>query len=181
MDLRLPPVEHADAFRLNAAQGWLELGDTASADDELDAVSPETRAHPAVLLIRCQIYFKAKKWDAAAEVSETLTQLFPGLPEPWINFAYATRRKTGGSVGQAKEILLKAEPQFSTQFIFPFNLACYCSQLGQLDETEQWLAKALAIDDKTVQKMAREDDDLKSFRDSHNSEIARLLKENPQS
>lgn len=171
MEVKLPPLDVTDAIRLRAAEGWLELGDALSASDELDELTAEGRSHPATLLIRCQIYIKAKKWDMAAEVSEPLIHLLPNVSETWVNFAYALRRKNGGSVEQAKEILLKAEPLFPRQYIFPFNLACYCSQLGQFEETERWLKKAMSIDTRIVQQMAVTDDDLKPFWESMNGTL----------
>ncbi len=71
------------------------------------------------------------------------------------------RRKTGGGIPQAKEILLGVEPKFPRDYLFPFNLACYCSQLRQFDEARRWLDKALGIDKKMVQALALTDPDLK--------------------
>jgi tetratricopeptide (TPR) repeat protein len=166
MGKSIKPLEPPDSIHLNAAEGWLELGNHIEANEELDEIAPEMRAHPVVLYLRSLIYFKAKKWDMVAEVSETLTKLLPENPDTWINFAYAVRRKTGGSISQAKEILLEAEPKFPREHLFPFNLACYCSKQRDFQEAEKWLKKAIAIDTKTVQKLAVTDDDLKPFFDS---------------
>jgi hypothetical protein len=102
----------------------------------------------------------------ASEIAKTLTELCPAAPEAWICLAYATRRRTGGSIQQAMEILLAAEPEFPTEYLFPFNLACYCSQLGEYFETARWLKKAMAISEDIVKKMALEDEDLKPFWDN---------------
>lgn len=45
-------LNHADSFHLRAAEGWFELGDLVSANNELDEISAEERAHPAVLIMR---------------------------------------------------------------------------------------------------------------------------------
>jgi tetratricopeptide (TPR) repeat protein len=166
MSKKLKPLEPPDSLYLDAAEGWLGLGDVVSANESLDEISSEMRAHPAVLIMRCQIYFKAEKWDMLAEVSETLIKLLPEMPESWVNFAYAVRRKTDGSILAAKEILLEAESKFPHEYLFPFNLACYFSQLNQLEEAEKWLKKAIAIDNKTVQKLAIDDPDLLPLWDS---------------
>lgn len=158
-------LEQRDIFHLRAAEGWLELGDAASAANELEAISPAEKAHPAVLAIRCAIYLKAEKWGPAAEIARTLAETQPEEPGGWINLAYATRRKAGGGIPQAKTILLTAEPRFPGDFLFPFNLACYCSQLGEFDEAERWLQKALAINQVIVMKMALNDSDLKPLLD----------------
>ena len=56
-------LNHQDSFHLQAAEGWFELGDLVSANNELDEITAEERAHPAVLIIRYEIYAKAGKWN----------------------------------------------------------------------------------------------------------------------
>jgi len=101
-----------------------------------------------------------------AEISEALTKLLPEAPEVWTDFAYAARRKTGGSISEAKEILLEAEPKFPREYIFPYNLACYFSQLHQFEEAEKWFKRAMTIDEKTVKQTAIDDPDLIPLWDS---------------
>lgn len=163
---RIRGLSQADGIHLRAAEGWLDLGDMVSASDELEEISAEARAHPLVLFVRYEIYARAGKWDMAAEVSNALTKILPDEPTTWAFFAYATRRKMGGSIAQAKLILLEAEPKFPSEYQFPFNLACYCAQLHQLDEAEKWLEKAVEIDTETVRKLAIDDPDLKPLWDS---------------
>ena len=49
-DLPLP-----DQRFLNAAEGWLGLGDHLAANEELENITPQFRAHPLVLEVRYQI------------------------------------------------------------------------------------------------------------------------------
>ena len=51
----IPPLEMPDRFHLEAAEGWIGLGDYGSADDELEQISPATRLHPDVLQLRWRI------------------------------------------------------------------------------------------------------------------------------
>ena len=46
-----PPLEftESDLQHLRAAQGWIELGLWDVANDELEQITPELRAHPDVL------------------------------------------------------------------------------------------------------------------------------------
>lgn len=155
-----------DSFHVQAAEGWLGLGDAESATLELKEISPAEQAHPAVLGVRYEIFAKAKHWDKAVAVANDLTTLLPAEASPWIWLAYATRRKTGGSIADAKVILAGVEPKFRKNYLFPYNLACYCSQLGELEESQLWLEKAIAIDNASVKKMAVEDPDLKPLWDS---------------
>lgn len=156
----IKPLGLQDSFRLQAAEGWLGLGDVESAGSELREVSPAEHKHPAVLSVKYQIHAHAKQWDKAIEVANDLMEMLPDEPLSWINLAYATRRKTGGSIPEAKEILLCAEPKFPRHYLFPYNLACYCSQLGEFDDAEQWLKKASRIDGAAIKKIALEDPDL---------------------
>jgi hypothetical protein len=50
MDYRDKQLVQPDIFHLDAASGWLGLGDVVSANDELKQISPAMREHPAVLL-----------------------------------------------------------------------------------------------------------------------------------
>src|SRR5689334_19116427 len=63
-----------DIRQLSAAQGWLELGDWQSANDELESIEPLHRAHPYVLELRWQVYALAGKWDVAVELAGKLME-----------------------------------------------------------------------------------------------------------
>lgn len=152
MKKNIKPLDVQDSFRLQAAEGWLGLGDIESASNELREVSPAEHKHPAVLSVQYQIHAQAKQWDDAVKIVNDLMKMLPEEPFVWINLAYATRRKTGGSIPEAKEILLGVEPKFPKHYLFPYNLACYCAQLGEFDEAKQWLKKASKINDAAVKK-----------------------------
>jgi predicted Zn-dependent protease len=161
----IKPLDTPDCFHLDAAGGWLGLGDVESATSELREISPSEQTHPAVLSVLYEIYSRSAQWDKAADVAGELAEILPEESFVWINLAYATRRKTNGSIPEAKKILLGAQPKFSKQYLFPYNLACYCSQLGEMEQAEQWLKKAAAIDNAAVKKMALKDTDLKPLWD----------------
>src|SRR5690349_10510510 len=59
-NLMIPPLEPPDSHHLAAAQGWLELGNHAEANNELERISPTLRAHPDALEVSWQIYAAAK-------------------------------------------------------------------------------------------------------------------------
>lgn len=150
-----------DWHRLRAAEGWIGLGDAASASRELAEISPSARSNPAVLCAHYQLHAHTGNWNAAADLAGRLSELLPDEPAPWLWLAYAVRRKTGGGVGPARDTLLRVEPKFPSRLLFPFNLACYCAQLGEYAEAERWLRKAAAVDAETVRELAREEADLK--------------------
>lgn len=167
----LKPLSIENARYLRMSEGWLELGDAVSALDELDEITSAEQAHPAILQMRYTIHAKRAEWDMAAEAAEDLASALPDDAGTWVNLAYATRRKTGGGIAEAKKVLLAAEPIFPNDCVIPYNLACYCSQLREFEQAEQWLRKAAAIDEKTVRKMAADDADLKPLWDNRGGTI----------
>src|SRR6266436_1292904 len=141
----MKPLEPPDAFHLRAAEGWLGLGDHESANQELERISPQLRAHRDVLDVRYSVCAKAKNWDAAAEIGRMLVELEPNQSFGWVNRSYALRRSSEGSVQAAYEALRPgADRPLDDLEQVAFNLACYACQLGRLDEAREWLAKAFS-------------------------------------
>ena len=118
----------ADHRHFLAAQGWLELGDWQSADKELEELTPQQRAHPGVLNLRIELYSTAKRWDRAAEVANTLFRMFPDEPFGYIRLAFALHELK--RTQEALNVLLPAAAKFPANWLIPYNLACYCCQLG---------------------------------------------------
>jgi hypothetical protein len=56
----MKPLEPPDSHYLQAAQGWLELGNPTEANEELQKITAPNRGHPDVLQLRWQIYAQAK-------------------------------------------------------------------------------------------------------------------------
>ena len=65
-------LQHPDSFYLDAAQGWLGLGDHVQANEELEQISPTMRAHPDVLAVRYDV-----KANIEAGVKNALTNTTP--------------------------------------------------------------------------------------------------------
>jgi len=68
------PLPLQDRRQLKAAEGWLELGNWVEANEELEQITAEFRAHPSVLFLRYEVYTQAKKWDGAAEIVPARSQ-----------------------------------------------------------------------------------------------------------
>ena len=51
----MKPPEPPDSQHLEAAQGWLDLGDHVEANEELEHIEAKNRAHPDVLQVRWRI------------------------------------------------------------------------------------------------------------------------------
>ncbi len=153
-------MKQPDIFHLNAASGWLGLGDLVSANDELKQISPGMREHPAVLLAQCEILFAAKQWASLLAMTGTLLQQLPELDFIWINRSYALHELN--QTQEAFDALLPAAQKFPKQWLIRYNLACYCSQLGQLIEAMNFFQDAVGLADKDeIKAMALVDPDLK--------------------
>src|SRR4030095_11300842 len=89
----------------------------------------------------------------------------------WItSYAYATRRAE--SIPAVKEILLNAETKFPKEAIIKYNLACYCCQLGEIENAKNHLEKAFEIDS-TWRLQALDDEDLRPYGIRFNRAVVR--------
>jgi Flp pilus assembly protein TadD len=159
MNPLLPPLPHADHHRLRAAEGWLGLGDRASAVEELDAVSPEFQTHPDVLKLRWWVHLLERQWEPAAQVAQQLTEVAPDEPEGWIHCSFALHELK--RTAEAREKLLAVVARFPQDGTMRYNLACYECRLGDLAAARRWLELAFAADNGPVLKAsAVEDPDL---------------------
>ncbi len=154
-------LEPPDSHHLSAAEGWLGLGDWKEAVEELKKIPPERRQHPEALEVLREIFVQAGKWKMAAEVAGHLVNMKPEEPDAWIALAYATRRKDGGGLKQARGILVRAQRRFPKEAVIAYNLACYDCQLGNEEGALKWLAKAFAMGRaREMRSMALQDRDL---------------------
>ena len=153
-----------DSHHLNAAEGWLGLGNTTEAREELTKLSLAVLGHPEVLRVKYHLYEKGKEWERAAETAQLLCQVVPEAPFGWIHLAYALHelRKTR----QAYEVLIPVVNRFPDEYVIRYNLACYCCQMRRIDEARAWLKKAIAlIGPNTIKEMAAGDPDLETMRE----------------
>ncbi len=68
----------AEAVRLvEAATGWLELGNWREANEELEEIEASWRAHPVVLAVRSRVYAAAGKYDEAVMIAEAGFKFLP--------------------------------------------------------------------------------------------------------
>jgi tetratricopeptide (TPR) repeat protein len=163
------PLSPPDSHHLSAAQGWLELGNQLEANEELENITPRLRAHPDVLEIRWEIYAKEKRWEACVDIGNAIMTAAPDRAFGWIHHSFALHELK--RTQEAYVHLATVADDFPDNWHVPYNLACYCAQLGQIDEAKDWFKKAIAIDDKIVPKEGIDDPDLKPMWDSMSTEI----------
>jgi predicted Zn-dependent protease len=157
-------MEPPDSHYLDAAHGWLGLGDWSSANQELDRIRPEVCAHPSVLQARFQVYAAAKQWAMAAGIARALTVISPGNPFGWIDWAYALYESE--RISEARTLLLSIVDKFPNEYLIRYSLACYSCQLGHLKEALQWLEKAVSLANSSeVKQMVQNNPDLQPLWD----------------
>ncbi len=152
-----------DSLHVQAAQGWLELGNPSEASHELEKIAPAFRMHPAVLMIRWKIYAKLGQWEQSLELADTLIKLAPEIPVGWIDKAtafHALKRYQ-----DAHAALSPALAKFPGDPLVLYDMACYECLLGYLDKAQELLKKVFATDESMVFKnMAMLDPDLEALR-----------------
>ena len=146
---------------MDAAIGWLELGNVAEAKAELGQIGPAQQNQPDVLEVRWLICAEEKHWAEGLQIARALLHRAPERSSGWLHQAYALRRVPDGGVGQAWEALLPAFDKFPKEPIIAYNLACYACQMKRMDDARLWLQRAVAIGGKeNIKRMALADRDL---------------------
>jgi tetratricopeptide (TPR) repeat protein len=152
-------LEPPDCHHLRAATGWLELGNAREASGELDRIAPRNYGHPDVLEVRWHLAAHTRQWEACVEIANSMIQLDPAEPEPWVHLSFALHELK--RTQEAFDQLWPLAERFPKIWTIPYNLACYCAQLGRLDEGAAWIRKAWSIDSDAVAASALKDPDLK--------------------
>jgi len=156
-------LPHPDQLHLQAAVGWLELGNHAEANEELEKIQASLRAHPLVLRVRWKVYAKAKRWDGAQEISRTLAEMLPDDASVWL--LHATTFYYAGDYQAAYDIAKAKVETFPEDWKLHYDLACYCSRLGKLEDAKTNLHRAMELGDRQkVQLAALDDPDLEALR-----------------
>lgn len=145
-------LTHAERFQVDAAEGWLMLGNPIEAHHELDGITGEAASHPAVLAMRWQVYAAANRWEAACVVSRTLCEFAPRSSQAWICHANTLRNYQG--VFEAWTTLLGVVKDFPEDAVIRYNLACYAAQLNLLEESCAWLVQAFEREQSIELKVA---------------------------
>jgi Flp pilus assembly protein TadD len=104
----------------------------------------------------------AKKRDMAAAIASHLVKVEPENETWWIKLAYSVRQIEG--VEKAEAILLRAQALHPKVAMIAFNLACYASVTGRLEEAKERLQHVINLD-KGIRGLALNDEDLKPLWD----------------
>lgn len=173
----MSPLEPPDCHFLDAATGWLMLGNLAESRAEFQQLQPSLSEHPLVLDFEWRLLAQEERWLEAAAAGERLLRVNPDDVNAWVNRSYALHelRRTREAFDQ----LLPAAGRFPKEMIIPYNLACYTCQLGDLAAARRWLDRALAFSENAQQELHRlqsalEDPDLQSLWPELKTRVATL-------
>ena len=155
-------LDSADLHHLRAAEGWLDLGNPKEARCELELIPNPQQNHPKVLELRWNLFATEKNWKACVRTAEQLVQEAPEKPDGWIHRSFALHELD--QTEKALSLLEPARDLFSKQWVIPYNLACYLTQLGRIEEAARELHSALRINSQAVKTAAATDPDLEPLR-----------------
>jgi len=152
-------LSHTARWHLNAAEGWLGLGNFQEARGELKRISAAFRDHPDVLEVRFLMNAVLRRWDPALNIARVLTRVAPERLTGWVATANALHGLN--QTQRAMNTLVSVSDRFPDNSTVPYNLACYSARLGKVGEACNWLKRALRIDgSKELKLMALRDPDL---------------------
>ncbi|MCL4180230.1 MAG: tetratricopeptide repeat protein [Verrucomicrobia bacterium] len=154
----MKPLDQDDRRHVEASKGWCELHSFLEANEELEQVQPQNRAHPDVLEARWQVYANLEKWDGALELASALMRMMPSKPEGYLYTASSLQEL--GRKEESLQTLLTAVERFPADEIVLYDLACLCCLLGRVEDARRWLAKAIEVGGDEVKLRALDDTDL---------------------
>jgi predicted Zn-dependent protease len=144
--------------RIEAAMGYFELGMLDDATQELEALGRRERL--SVLSVWSAALRMAKRWEEMLLLTQKMVELYPDEAECWISLADATRNS--GSLPAGLALLQTAHEQFPDDGHILFQIACYCCQLGRLDDARNAVRDAVSCN-RVWKKIALQDHDLTSL------------------
>jgi Tfp pilus assembly protein PilF len=150
-------ISVTDSRHILAAEGWLELGNYSEAKEELNEVSTLNLDHPDVLVVRWEIYSRARQWKACEDIARALTAIRPEDAKGWNQLAHSLHKQR--RTEEAYDTLCAVADVFPSSASLFYNLAIYGCALGKLAEARSWLERACQASGqgKQLKLLARED------------------------
>lgn len=145
---RMRDVPYPDFFHLQAAVGWLTLGNSEEARREFNRLAQPYETHPDYLHVRCRLLIVDREWPAALLVGQQQIDLAPERPHGWLHHAYCLHELN--RTQEAFRILRRAVRRFPKHHLITFNLACYCCHLARFREALMWVNRTVELVEKPV-------------------------------
>lgn len=122
-----------------------------------------------MLELRWQIFAHARNWEACLDIASALVTLIPIQSEGWIQRSFSLHELK--RTQEAFDKLRPAAKEFPKVWRIPYNLACYCAQLGRMEDAADWFKKAMLIEERKVQEAGINDPDLNPLWDSMSTTV----------
>jgi predicted Zn-dependent protease len=125
---------------LDAAEGWLLLGNVNEATAALDNIAPESRAAASVLMMRCAIYRHAERWQDLEVIASGAWAMHPDFGNFKIFLAAAKHKQ--GKTEEALRLLSDTKDGLHANAPTAYSMACMYGGKGQIAEAKHWLSLA---------------------------------------
>lgn len=156
-----PPDDLPQLKRLRrGVDGYLELAMPEMAEEDLDALPAHLAVHPLALDGRLAIQMHRQTWGQAVETGLTGCAVAPGQASFFIHTAFCLHEM--GRTEEAHLLLRSGPSALRREPLFHYNMGCYLTVLGRLDEAGQHLAEAFRKDG-SLKEFARSDRDLQAM------------------
>ncbi len=138
------PLSHANRIQLDAAEGWLALGNPKEAQAELKKITKDNAHHPAVLAMGWQVAAVLGRWNQALRSIKSLCEIAPLSAQAWVLQAETLRNLRGPRA--AWVLLRRVVARFPSDAVLSYRLACYAAQTGMFGESCTWLLRAFDLE-----------------------------------
>jgi tetratricopeptide (TPR) repeat protein len=142
---------------LEAADGYLYLGLTREALDQVTQISAEEQEEAPVMLARIRVLLHLRCWDDAEALSRRGLGLHPEEEEFTVQRAFALHQLEKGE--EAFKVLLAAPEWIRRTGILHYNLGCYEARLGDINTARRCIDAAIELNS-AMKKNVRSDPDL---------------------
>jgi predicted Zn-dependent protease len=156
----LPTMTFEQTVRI--AEGYSELGMLDDALIQLDQIDTEHQGRLEILRLRVDILLRKQDWEDAHCLSLRLCDMNPNQPFGFVHAAFCLHEL--GRTSEAKQTLLDGPASLLDEPVYYYNLACYDTVLGNLEQAKVYLRASFRLD-KSFQQLAKKDPDLQRIRD----------------
>jgi tetratricopeptide (TPR) repeat protein len=147
---------------ISAAQGYLELGLYEEARAEINELQESCNERSDVVELNVLCCMGERLWEQALQYAQRLCELEPERPGGFIHAAYCLHEL--GRTEAALASLQAGPASLRRKAVFYYNLACYNTRLGRIEEALLLLRQAFERDP-ALRMTARNDPDLATLRE----------------
>jgi hypothetical protein len=128
---------------LRQAHGWLELGCTEEALQELELLPDSLHATREVLKLKCSILSAGQQWELLRSLAATCADYFPAESAFGEDQAWAEHML--GRSADAYATLIKRSKGCQASWRTAYFLSCFCYKIDRVREATEWLGLALLL------------------------------------